>query len=429
VDSAVAVEASQRSAVDGWTKVKLGDVAEVSAGGSAPQGKEFFVGGTNRFVRMQHVDDGAGPIRRWDYITDGAVQKNRLRLFPKGTILVPKSGASIRLEKRGILAEDAYVVSHLATVTARPDRVDNDFLFFKLASMRFSDEKADGYPTLGIGEIRDADLLLPSLTEQRSIALTLRTVQRAKDSTKAVVVATRELRRSLISMLFTKGASDRGSHSDVNETQIGPLPKHWKAVPFGSLLLNGTQNGMYKPRSTYGSGTPIVDMTDVFRGDVLQSVAERLSLSAAEITKYGLREGDLLFARRSFKPEGAGKCQLVLALDEPIVFSSSIIRTSPDPSKVDSTFLLYFFSSPAGRNVIGQIVRHLAVSGISGGDLRNVTIPLPPMPEQRAIAAELRAVDAKVAAEEARHDAFTTLSESLIHELMTGTHRVIREDA
>jgi type I restriction enzyme S subunit len=427
VDSTVALEVSDQPDVDGWIGVKLGDIAEVSAGGSAPQGQMYFAGGTNRFVRMQHVDEGAGLVRRWDYITDEAVQENRLRLFPKGTILVPKSGASIRLEKRGILAEDAYVVSHLATVIARHDLVDNDFLFFKLASMRFSDEKADGYPTLGIGEIREVGFLLPPLKEQQAIASVLRTVRRAQDSTEVVLAATRDVRRSLMRTLFTNGAIGAGGGVQLKETEIGPLPNHWEAVPFGSLLTSGTQNGVYKPRSAYGGGSPIVDMTDIFRGDVLRSVAERLSLSASEIGKYGLREGDLLFARRSFKPEGAGKCQLVPALDESIVFSSSIIRTSPDPSKVDSTFLLYFFGSPAGRNVVGQIVRHLAVSGISGGDLRKVIVPLPPLLEQRAIAGVLRAVDAKLDAEERRQEALMTLSQSLIHELMTGARRLTQE--
>jgi len=95
-----------------WRVVKLGEVAVVKSGGPAPQGDQYFVGGKHPFVRVQHLDLNNDYILRWDLITDEAVQRYRLRKFPAGTIVFPKSGASIRLEKRAILPVDAYIVSH-----------------------------------------------------------------------------------------------------------------------------------------------------------------------------------------------------------------------------------------------------------------------------------------------------------------------------
>ena len=58
------------------------------------------------------------------------------------------------------------------------------------------------------------------------------------------------------------------------------------------------------------------------------------------------------------------------------------------------------------------------------GFLKSFEVPLPPLPEQRDIAAQLAAVDTKLAAEESRRAALAALFQSLLHHLMTGQVRV-----
>ena len=77
--------------------VSLKDIATIRAGNSAPQGSEYFEGGLFPFVRTSDV----GKVHRSDNFTGSADRVNqkavdefRLRLFPTGTILFPKSGAS-----------------------------------------------------------------------------------------------------------------------------------------------------------------------------------------------------------------------------------------------------------------------------------------------------------------------------------------------
>jgi len=54
-------------------------------------------------------------------------------------------------------------------------------------------------------------------------------------------------------------------------------------------------------------------------------------------------------------------------------------------------------------------------------------IPFPPLPEQRAIALILSAVDRKVVTEEKRKAALQTLFKTTLHQLMTGQVRVKAE--
>jgi len=185
--------------------------------------------------------------------------------------------------------------------------------------------------------------------------------------------------------------------SEVVLEGLGQVPAGWTAPAFGELLPSGTRNGIYKPKKFHGRGCKIVNMGELFAHPRLRSVEmKRVELDAKERARFLLQAGDLLFARRSLVAEGAGKCSLVLEVNEPTAFESSIIRARPDPERTSSSFLYYAFSSPYGRYALGTILRQVAVSGITGKDLVTLRIPLPPLDEQRRIAAVLGALDDKI---------------------------------
>jgi len=87
--------------------VQLQEIAEVAAGNSAPQGDKFFADGTMPFIRTSDV----GGVHLSDYfvgssdkVNQKAIHELHLRLFPRGTILFPKSGASTFLNHRALAA-------------------------------------------------------------------------------------------------------------------------------------------------------------------------------------------------------------------------------------------------------------------------------------------------------------------------------------
>jgi type I restriction enzyme S subunit len=171
----------------------------------------------------------------------------------------------------------------------------------------------------------------------------------------------------------------------------------WPEVVFGDVLLNGTRNGVYKKKEFHGSGVKIVNMGELFANPRLYSIPmKRVELTSKEKDKSCLQPGDLLFARRSLVAEGTGKCSIVMEVDEPTTFESSIIRARPDSNKLHSLFAYYLFNSPHGKYLLGTILRHVAVAGITGSDLVQLNLPLPPMPDQRAIAHILGSLDDKI---------------------------------
>ena len=157
-----------------FPEVALGDVAKVGAGNSAPQRKELFEGGTHPFIRTSDV----GQIRfgeidtASDLLNEEGIKK--LRLVPKGSILMPKSGASTFLNHRVQTLADAFVSSHLATITANPKLALPRYLLHYLAIVHAQDLIQDHkYPSLTLKQISGIKVLLPPLEEQKRIVAVL----------------------------------------------------------------------------------------------------------------------------------------------------------------------------------------------------------------------------------------------------------------
>lgn len=172
----------------------------------------------------------------------------------------------------------------------------------------------------------------------------------------------------------------------------------WPHQPFGELLSEPVRNGIYKAKEFHGRGWKIVNMGELFSYPRLGNIPmKRVELSTDEQKRFELKSGDLLFARRSLVAEGAGKCCLVQSVDSKgTTFESSIIRARPDPTRVSSVFLYYFFCSPQGKHVLDTIRRQVAVSGITGSDLMRLSVPVPPLHQQHAIAHILSAFDERI---------------------------------
>jgi type I restriction enzyme, S subunit len=165
-------------------------------------------------------------------------------------------------------------------------------------------------------------------------------------------------------------------------------------VQFKDLLAEPVRNGVYKPREFHGLGVRLVNMKELFAFDTLSDQPDsRIELTPKELAKAGLRDGDLLFARRSFVLAGAGKCSLVVDPPEALTFESSMIRARPNPERADSRFLFYYFKSPQGRARMASIAARTAVSGITGSNLSALEIEVPGVDAQRQIANVLKQFD------------------------------------
>ncbi|MEG2623097.1 MAG: restriction endonuclease subunit S, partial [Clostridia bacterium] len=93
---------------------------------------------------------------------------------------------------------------------------------------------------------------------------------------------------------------------------------------------------------------------------------------------------------------GAGKCCIVIDVQEPTVFESHLIRVRIDKSKANPYFVYYYFNSWVGRENMKTIVEQVAAAGIRGSDLVRLMIPFPDLPTQNRIVDVLMSIDEKI---------------------------------
>jgi type I restriction enzyme S subunit len=168
----------------------------------------------------------------------------------------------------------------------------------------------------------------------------------------------------------------------------------WPMVQFGQLYAEPSRNGVYKSKEHHGTGVKIVNMGELFAYDTIgEQEMKRLSMSASEMSKSGLSDGDLLFGRRSLVESGAGKCCLVDGLNEPTTFESSIIRVRVNESLIRPRFVFYWLKSPQGAGRVRAIVTGTNVKGIRGTVLKTIEFACPPVDVQDTIISKLRIYD------------------------------------
>jgi type I restriction enzyme S subunit len=134
-----------------------------------------------------------------------------------------------------------------------------------------------------------------------------------------------------------------------------------------------------------GLGPKFLRITDIQDGTVNWASVPLCVASAEEEKAAKLNVGDIVFARTGAT---TGKSFFIRECPERAVFASYLIRVRPN-RQIRSDFLARFFETEDYWTQIARSVRGVAQGGVNASILRKLRIPLPPLDEQRRIAATL----------------------------------------
>lgn len=407
------IGSEQKIIPDEWDFKILGDIADVSSGGSAPQGDKYF-DGESPFVRVQHIDQDTDSINRYDLITDEAVKKYKLKKYKAGTIVFPKSGASIYLEKRAVLPVDAYIANHLCAINSVQKDVYQDFLFYSLKHILLSKGKADGYPTLNLSEVKRVTIPLPSFKEQRKVVCVLSNIKKAIDQQEKIIAKTKELKRSLMQRLFTYGL--RGE--ELKETEIGPMPESWEVKRLKDILEKTIQKDMRKIPDVQFK---YIDVSSISNESlkIIGSTTYKGSDAPSRARKI-VRINDVLFA--TVRPTLKRIAYVENEFDGEVCSTAFCVLRSV--STLSSRYLYYCVQRDSFIESLGKLQRGASYPAVTDGNVKDQLIPFPTSEEQKDIANILRDIDNKIGYETAKKDMLQELFKSLIQLLMTGQVRV-----
>lgn len=402
-----------------WQLKRIGDIGEVVTGRTPSTKQKNFYGGDYKLISPADLDNEK-------YVRTAHKRLTRLgfeqcRALPKSTVLV---GCIGNVGKLGMVGDNRSATNQQINALICNSDNDPDFVYYCFHANNERLKRAavkTTVPILNKTNFENFDINVPSLPEQKKIAHILSTVQRAIEAQERIVQTTTELKKALMHKLFTEGT--RGEPQ--KQTEIGPIPESWEVVRLEKLFAREPQNGLYKPKKEYGTGTQILRIDDFSNdGDVVTTARNRVILSVDEIRTYGLEAGDIVVNRVNSLSH-LGKTALIGSADESMVFESNMMRFSVNEAMVRKEYVFKFLNSLlAKRQIIGSAKRAVAQSSISQGDVKAMQIPKPSLVEQSEIAEALGTIELKTATAVSKKGVLQDLFRTLLHELMTAKTRI-----
>ncbi|CAK0759190.1 type I restriction enzyme, S subunit [Gammaproteobacteria bacterium] len=189
------------------------------------------------------------------------------------------------------------------------------------------------------------------------------------------------------------------------ETVISDLPSDWNMLTVSNLIdegilerpMDGNHGGKHPKGSDYViEGIPFVMATDINNGKIDYANCKYISKNLADSLDKGFAHvGDVLLTHKA----SLGRTAIVGTISSPYIMLTPQVTyyRVRDRERLNNSFLKYYFDSPFFQDTLvnhGDSGSTRAYVGITAQ--KELPILLPPLPEQRAIAAVLYSLDDKI---------------------------------
>ena len=172
-------------------------------------------------------------------------------------------------------------------------------------------------------------------------------------------------------------------------TDLPELPEGWVWTSLDSLIADGPQNGIYLPKTLYGTGHPILRIDD-YQQDWIRPVTElqRVKAKPEDVTTYSLQSGDIVINRVNSLSH-LGKVAVWAKEAEMPLFESNMMRAALSSGVVPLYVATYLRSLHGRARLTKQAKWAVNQASINQQDVCGTPVPLPPLDEQNRIVAEV----------------------------------------
>jgi len=400
--------------VSGWPSIELASAARVLRGvsfGAADATPDQRPGSIACLTTAAVKAEPQWGTAR--YVPSSLVKDEQL-LRP-GDILVSTSNSAETVGRSCLISSVPEIATFGAFVTvARPDPdvLDPRFL---AAWMRSGTYQAAidrlKTRTTNISNLRSSDLgrlrvPLPPLDEQRRIAARLR--EQLSEVARLQMSIARRIDSARVTAEALVEAAFRAQSPGVTLTGVGAVATIQTGYAFKS--------SWFRP-----NGVRLLRNANVLPDEVDWSDTARLDPTLeGSFPAYALAPGDIVLALDRPVIAAGLKVARLGEQDTPSLLLQRVARLRPGP-KIDADYLYAFMHTQRFRSAMSGHSQSLGVPHVSPRQVASVPIPLPPLDEQRQIAArlheQLAEIDRAKAALNAQRRAVDALPAALLREV------------
>lgn len=294
-------------------------------------------------------------------------------------------------------------------ITFRSDKFDAGYMRHILISDPFHTEFIK--TVAGVGGsllrarpegVRQIEIPLPSLKEQKRIAAILDQADELRRLRKTAITKLNTLWQSLFYEMFGDPA--------IN-------PSQW---PMGTIrdLVAEVRYGTSKKAHTEARGLPILRMGNItYGGEIDLDDLKYVELADKEVEKYTARKGDILFNRTNSK-DLVGKTAIYDS-DEPMAIAGYLVRARVN-DQADPYYIGAYMNSKHGKATLRNMCKNIVgMANINAQEFQDIPIATPPIELQREFRNRIEGLTAP-------KDSFQQSRCSLDHLFASLQHRAFR---
>lgn len=322
----------------------------------------------------------------------------------EGAIL-SRSTARIAVDKT--IAVSGYVAAYLESPVCQKQILNS--------------QKEGAQPVVSCRDLGLFYVPMPPLKEQEAIAEALSDADALIESLEGLLAKKRQIKQGAMQELLT------------GKRRLPGFNGKWRMKSLGELFnLSGGFTASRDQLSTEGycylhygdihaSKKPFIDVRSEFQNipklDIPLSEASRSSL---------LDNGDIVFVDASEDDEGASRHVVIVNPDKiPFISGLHTIVAKSKTEEIDLCYRRYCFQTKAVKDQFRFFAVGTKVSGISKTNLAKISLPLPLVSEQKAIASILSDMDTEIATLETKLIKARQIKNGMMQELLTGRIRLV----
>ena len=261
----------------------------------------------------------------------------------------------------------------------------------------------------------------PPEAEQRAISSALNDMDALLGGLDRLIAKKRDLKHAAMQQLLTGQTRLFGFHGEWEVKRLGDLFRFSGGYSASRDQLSTQGHCYLHYGDIHGATRSVVDTADHHQ-DI-----PKLDVSLKRVSADSLLEdGDVVFVDASEDDEGTSKHIVVVnKANVPFISGLHTIVAKPRSAELVHEYLRYCFKTTEIRRQFLFYAVGTKVSGISKTNIPKLSLPVPPVPEQAAIAAVLSDIDAELNALESRRDKTHALKQAMMQELLTGRTRLL----
>ena len=396
---------------EGWKFRTLGEVSSIVLGQS-PNSKTYNNKGNGLPFFQGKADFGARApkVKYWCSVPSKVAPKNSILL----SVRAPVGDINFSTEK-------CCIGRGLASITATS--VESEFLY---QSLLYSKPK---FEALGQGstfeaingvELKGFIIEIPPLPEQKKIASILTSVDEVIENTQKQIDKLQDFKKATMNELLTKGIG----HTEFKDSELGRIPDGWFTKTVGDIgpFFNGLNGKISKD---FGQGEPFLTYLQVFNKTLsVRAQAGLVSIDEGE-KQEKVRYGDILFTTSSETSNEVGMAAVFLEKGWSPYLNSFCFGLRPkEEFPLNPEFANHFFRGDKFRSDMRPLAQGSTRFNLSKENLKELSVTLPPIPEQKKIASILSSIDENIEDKQQKLQKTQSLKKSLMQDLLTGKVRV-----